>query len=149
MRKLKISYSKKPLLTVTRSRRWSSRMVYILVGNRYFPYKDLRSKTVGWSSILYIGTTKKGPGRPAASAVSKASEVFYHLHGVRTIDVYIVTSAAHNVKLTWKKLEAALIDAFWKRYFDLPRCNKVKPKHSEGPFGSRALTKLIARFEKR
>jgi flavin-binding protein dodecin len=123
-------------------------MVYILSANKYFRYRDGRSKTLGWSSILYIGTTKTGAGRPAASAVNKASEAFYHLHGVKTIDVHIVTCAAHNQKYTWKHLEAALLDAFWKRYFNLPQYNKVKPKHEEGHFGSRPLTKLIAQFEK-
>lgn len=148
MRKLKISYSDEPLLTLTRSRRWSSKMVYILSANKYFPYKDGRQRTVGWSSILYIGTTKRGAGRPAASAVNKASDVFYNLHGVKTIDVFIVTCAAHNKKHTWKRLEAALLDAFWKRYFQLPKYNKVRPKHVEGLFASRPVTKLIAEFGK-
>lgn len=76
MRNLKIQSSKTSLLTLTRSRRWSDRMVYILVANKYLPYENGRSR------ILYIGTTKKGAGRPAASAVNKASEVFYKLHGV-------------------------------------------------------------------
>jgi hypothetical protein len=148
MRKLKISYSNEPLLTLTRSHRWSSRMVYILSANKYFPYKDGHSRILGRSSILYIGTTKKGAGRPAASAVNKASDVFYNLHGVRTIEVYIVTCAAHKKKYTWKRLEAALLDAFWKRYFQLPKYNKVRPKHVEGLFGPRPLSKLIAEFEK-
>jgi hypothetical protein len=148
MRKLKISYSRDPLLTLTRSRRWSGRMVYILSANKYFPYRDGGSRILGRSSILYIGTTKKGAGRPAASAVNKASDVFYHLHGVRTIDVFVVTCAAHKKKYTWKRLEAALLDAFYRRYFQLPKYNKVRPTHVEGLFGSRPLARLIAEFEK-
>ena len=128
-------------------------MVYILSANKYLPYKYLpykgaRFKTVGRSKIIYVGTTKKGAGRPAASAVNKASEVFYHLHGVRTIDVHIVTCAAHNKKYTWKRLEAALLDAFRTRYFQLPKYNKVRPKPVEGLFGSKALDKIISEFDR-
>jgi hypothetical protein len=147
MRKLKIRFSKKskPLLTLTRSH-WSDRMVYILAANKHFPYKNKKT-TVGRSKILYIGTTKRGAGRPAASAVSKASEVFYHTHGVRTIEVHAVTSAAHHKKFIWKRLEAALLDAFWRRYLNLPKYNKVRPRPVEGLFGANALLKIIAQFE--
>jgi hypothetical protein len=122
-------------------------MVYILAANRFLRYRGIDSKTVGRSRIIYIGTTKRGAGRPAASAVSKASEVFYRLRGVRTIDVHVVTCAAHNKKRTWKLLEAALLDAFRKRYFQLPKYNKVRPTAVDGLFGHKALQKLLAQFE--
>jgi hypothetical protein len=80
MRSLKTKISKTPLLTLTRSRQWTDKMVYILAANKSFRYKNGRSR------VLYIGTTKKGGNRPAASAVNKASEVFYKLRGVKTID---------------------------------------------------------------
>ena len=67
---------KKSLLTLTRSYQWTDEMVYILAANKYLKYNNGRSR------IIYIGTTKKGAHRPAASAVNKASEVFYKLHGV-------------------------------------------------------------------
>jgi hypothetical protein len=110
-------------------------MVYILAGNKHFAYRDGRSR------ILYIGTTEKGAGRPAASAVSKASEVFYKLRGVKTIEVHIVTSGKRN-----KQLEAALLEAFRKRHFQLPKYNKVRPRPTDGLFGDNPLQKLIARF---
>jgi len=116
-------------------------MVYILAANKYLSYRNGRSK------ILYVGTTKKGAGRPAASAVNKASEVFYKLHGVKTIDVHVVTCAKRKNVQTWKELESALLDAFRKRYFELPRYNKVRPKPTEGLFGSNPMQKLVARFE--
>jgi hypothetical protein len=146
MRKLKIRPSKAALLTLTRGH-WSDRMVYILTANKHQRYRDKDSKTVGRSKIIYIGTTKKGAGRPASSAVNKASEVFYHLHGVRTIDVHVVTCAAHGRKQTWKKLEAALVDAFRQKYLQLPKYNKVRPRPIEGLFSPNALRKLITRFE--
>jgi len=147
MRKLKIRSSKTALLTLTRSPRWSNKMVYILTANKHQRYRGTDSKTVGRSKIIYIGTTKTGAGRPAASAVNKASEVFYHLHGVRTIDVHIVTCGTNGIHHAWKKLEAALIDAFRQKYFQLPKYNKVRPKPIEGLFSPGALRKLITRFE--
>jgi hypothetical protein len=117
-------------------------MVYILAANKYIPYKN------GRSQILYIGTTKKGAGRPAASAVGKASEVFYKLHGVKTIDVHIATCAKRNKVQTWKELESALLDAFRKRYFELPHYNKVRPKAKDGLFPANALVKLINQFDR-
>jgi hypothetical protein len=115
-------------------------MVYILAANKYLPYANGRSR------ILYIGTTKKGAGRPAVSAVFKASEVFYKLRGIKTIDVHIARCAKRKSVQTWKELESALLDAFRKRYFELPKCNKVRPKHTERLFGANALQKVIERF---
>src|SRR6266852_5206668 len=128
MHKLKIRASKTSLLTMMRSPQWTDRMVYILAANKYLKYKNGRSR------ILYIGTTKKGAGRPAASAVNKASEVFYKLHGVKTIEVHIATCSPRGKHSTWKRLESSLLDAFRKRYFELPRYNKVRPKSVEGLF---------------
>lgn len=142
MGKLRIRSSKKSLLTLVRNRQWSHTMVYILAANKPLKY------TKGWSRILYIGTTKKGAGRPAASAVNKASEVFYKLHGVRTIDVFIARCTPRRRLETWKKLEASLLDAFQSKYLGLPKCNAVRPKPVEGLFGSKPLQKLIARFDK-
>src|SRR5258708_2959669 len=99
MRRLKIKDSKTPLLTVTRSSQWSDRMVYILASNKDFKYRNGRSR------IIYIGTTKKGAGRPAASAVNMASQAFGKLRGVKTIDVHIATCRPRRNLQTWKHLE--------------------------------------------
>ncbi len=90
-----------------------------------------------------IGTTKKGAGRTATSAVNKASEVFYKLHGVSTIDVHIVTCTKRKNVQTWKRLESALIDASCKRYFELPHYNRVRPKPTEGLLEANAPRKLL------
>jgi hypothetical protein len=150
VRRLKV-HSPKLLLTLERLHNPSDRMVYILAADRYLRYKyrpheAASSKTVGRSQILYIGTTKKGASRPATSAVNKASEGF-RLRGVRTIAVHVVTCATHNKKYTWRRLEAALLDAFQQRYYQLPKYNKVRPNHVEGLFGSNALQKIIAGFD--
>lgn len=141
MRSLKTKISNTPLLTLTRSRQWIDKMVYILVANRSFKYKNGRSR------ILYIGTTKKGGNRPAASAVNKASEAFYKLHGITTIHVYIVTCAPRKAIPTWKRLESALLDAFRGRYFELPKYNKVRPMPRQGLFSKTAMEKILNQFD--
>jgi len=115
-------------------------MVYILAANKSHKYRNGRSR------ILYIGTTKKRADRPAASAVNKASEVFYKVRGVKTIDVHIVTCAPRKAIQTWKRLESALLDVFRNRYFQLPRYNKVRPTARHGLFSTKALEKIISKF---
>jgi hypothetical protein len=117
-------------------------MVYILAANKYFKYRNGRSR------IIYIGTTKKGAGRPAASAVDKASQAFGTLRGVKTIEVHITTCRPRRHLKTWKYLEAALLDTFWNRYHELPKYNKVRPKPRAGLFVTNALAKLIDRFDR-
>jgi hypothetical protein len=141
MRKLKIRSSKRSLLTLTRSHQWTDKMVYILAANKHHKYRNGRSR------ILYIGTTKKGANRPAASAVNKASEAFYKLRGVKTIDVHIVTCTPRKAMQTWKRLESSLLHAFRNRYFQLPRYNKVRPTATEGLFSPSVLDKIISEFE--
>jgi len=142
MRALLINCTPRPLLTITRSKRWQKRMVYILATPKSHKYKSgFRSR------IIYIGTTGKGAGRPAASAVNKASQAFGELFGVKTIEVHIATCAGRPAVKTWKVLESALIDAFWKRYFELPRYNKARPKMKNDLFNRRGLEGVIQQFE--
>ncbi len=115
-------------------------MVYILTANRLLRYRN------GRSQILYIGPTKKGTERPAASAVNQASQIFYKLHGVKTIDVHVVTCGCRRAVPTWTRLESSLIDAFRARYFELPKYSKVRPKPNYALFNANALRKIIERF---
>jgi hypothetical protein len=141
MRQLKVRSSKTALLPLTRSRQWTDKMVYILAANKHHKYQNGRSR------ILYIGTTKKGGNRPAASAVNKASEAFYKLRGVKRIDVHIVTCAPRRAMQTWERLESALLDVFRNKYFELPKYNKVRPTAREGLFSAEALDKIISGFD--
>lgn len=117
-------------------------MVYILAANKDFKYRNGRSR------ILYIGTTKKGAGRPAASAVNKASQAFKELRGVKTIDVHIATCRPRRNLQTWKHLESALLDTFHQRYHQLPKYNKSKPTPRKGLFNDNPLSKLIDQFHR-
>ncbi|HUJ30484.1 MAG TPA: hypothetical protein VLY23_04340 [Candidatus Acidoferrum sp.] len=136
---LKIKSSKKPLLTVVRSKHWTRKMVYVLLANKAYKYKN------GKSRIVYIGTTAKGAGRPAASAVDKASEAFANLHGVKTIEVHIVTCSRRRAIRSWEQLESALLHTFRNLYFELPKYNKQKGAPSK-LFKRTALEKSILQF---
>lgn len=117
-------------------------MVYILAANKYFKYLNGRSR------IIYIGTTKRGASRPAASAVNKASQAFGKLHGVRTIEVYLATCRPRRAMQTWRHLESSLIETFWNRYFELPKYNKMRPRPKDGLFRYKALMKIIGQFDR-
>jgi hypothetical protein len=119
-------------------------MVYILAiaDNKSYKYRNGRSR------IIYIGTTKKGAGRPAASAVNKASQAFGKLRGVKTIEVHIATCRPRKRLETWKHLESSLIGAFWNQYHQLPKYNKMRPKARDGLFPTNALVKLITKFDR-
>jgi len=143
-RRLKIKSSKTSLLTITRSPLWIKNMVYILAlaENKFWKYRNGRSR------IVYIGTTKTGAGRPAASAVNKASQAFGTLRGVKTIEVHIPTCRGIKSSPTWRHLEASLLDAFRNRYYQLPKYNKVRPKSKKALFVTNALAKLIDKFDR-
>jgi hypothetical protein len=146
MRTLRVKCSKDALLTVKRSRQLDrKRMVYLLVANKPYKYPNGKRR----SRIIYIGTTGKGAGRPATSAVNKASEAF-ELHGVKTIDVHIVTCGGRKAVKTWLHLEASLLAVFRTRYFDLPIYNKktgsVRYAEDVTLFRRKVLEKILVRF---
>jgi hypothetical protein len=120
-------------------------MVYILVANKSYEYDSGKR-----SHIIYIGTTGKGAGRPATSAVDKASEAFAELRGVKTIEVHIATCRGRKRMRTWEHLESALLATFRDLHWELPTYNKRKGSvtHMEDVkfFSHRALRKLILRF---
>jgi hypothetical protein len=121
---LRVRVSKETVLTIDRSRMWKSRLVYILVANKNFKYQSGRR-----SYILYIGTTRKGARRPAASAVAKAMSIFGDVRGVKQIGVYLLNRESRpNVK-TWQKLESALLAIFRQRYHELPIENKRRGEY--------------------
>jgi hypothetical protein len=144
MRALRIKCSKNALLTVERSNQWVRRMVYILVANKPFKYSNGKR-----SGVIYIGTTGSGAGRPAISAVDKASEAF-ELRGVKTIDVHIVTCTRRKGLNASLHLEASLLAVFVDRYWELPPYNRKKGsvRHAEDVtfFKHRALENVLLRF---
>ena len=121
-------------------------MVYILAADKPYKYKSKLK-----SSIIYIGTTGIGAGRPAASAANKASEAFYVLHGVKTIHVHLVTCRGVKATPTWKHLEDSLLALFRERYWQLPKYNRkigaIRNAEDITLFQTSALLKILKRFD--
>lgn len=121
---LRVRISKQSVLTIDRSRMWKSRLVYLLVANKKFKYPSGRK-----THVLYIGTTKKGAKRPAASAVEKAMAMFGDVRGLKQIGIYLLNSESRRNVKTWEKLESALLAVFRQRYFALPNENKKRGEY--------------------
>lgn len=115
---LTIQTTKKPAVTITRTATKASELVYIAVANKTINY------SFGKSRIVYIGTTKNGAERIAASAAAKAAQML-GLHGVKHLELFVVTSTSMSKIKTWHKLERGLILAFKDKYGEPPKCNIV------------------------
>lgn len=115
---LTVQTTKKPAITITRTATKASELVYIAVANKAIKYPS------GKSRIVYIGTTKNGAERIAASAAAKASEML-GLHGVKHLELFVVTSTLMGKVKTWHKLERGLILAFKDQFGEPPKCNIV------------------------
>jgi|SRR5471032_1852425 len=115
---LTVQTTKKPALTITRTATKSSQLVYIAVANKAIKYPS------GKSRIVYIGTTKNGAERIAASAAAKAAQML-GLHGVTHLEFFVVTSTSMAKIKTWHKLERGLLLSFKDKFGEPPKCNIV------------------------
>jgi hypothetical protein len=115
---LTIQTTTSPAVTITRTATKSQQLVYIAVANKSIQYPS------GKSRIVYIGTTKNGAERIAASAAAKAAQML-GLHGVKHLELFVVTSTSIAKVKTWHKLERGLLLAFKDKYGEPPKCNIV------------------------
>lgn len=115
---LTIQTTKNPAVTITRTATQAKQLVYLALANKKIKYKN------GESKIIYIGTTKNGADRIAASAAAKA-KAMHGLHGVKHLELYVVTSSSQDGVKTWHKLERGLLLAFRERFGEVPKCNTV------------------------
>jgi hypothetical protein len=113
-----ISYSSEPSLSIHRVAFDAEKLVYIARANHEFSYKR------GRSDIGYIGTTKDGVWRIAASAADRG-EMLLEMHGVRSLDFHVVTCTPIPGLKSWRKLERALLIRFCERFGELPKANKI------------------------
>ncbi len=113
-----IKVARRPDLTITRQAFKHKKLVYVTVANK--PHKYPWGRT----PIVYIGTTKKGAKRIAESAAFKADAMLLN-HGVKKLDIYVVSCTALQAVQTWKKLESALLITFKREYGRVPLGNKV------------------------
>lgn len=122
-KKLTIHTAAKPALVISRPAFNADRLVYLAVANKPLKYPHARSR------IAYIGTTKSGASRIAASAAYRAKDLLA-LHGVTSLSFYVVTCASRQRVKSWRKLETGLILAFKHLYGRPPKCN-VKGKNQK------------------
>jgi len=117
-KKLSVKLHAKSAMTVTRVSLKGKRLVYAIQAQRQLKYPWGRSR------VAYIGTTKNGMKRFAASAAYWAEDVL-SLHGVREMEVRLITCAPRKNVRSWLKLERAMLLAFREKYGDIPICNTV------------------------
>lgn len=115
-RRASISLKRSPALRAERVILENTKLVYVLVADRYLQYPWGRSR------IAYIGTTKNGGNRVAASVATKASDILSS-HGVLAFEARIITCRPRQRVKMWRKLERALLLEFRSRFGEVPRCN--------------------------
>jgi len=144
-RRLHVSLSRSPVMTLSRSAIGNERLVYLLAANKLVRYPRGRSR------IVYVGTTKRGVRRVAASVAGRA-EALFERRGIRGVNAHLLTytkgSGAHAL---WLKLERAVLFMFKFEYGTIPVLNKMGKNFWPGTefahFNKKALLKRIRTFE--
>jgi hypothetical protein len=101
------------VIVVSRAALRERHLVYVACANKLIKYRHGRSR------IVYIGTTKNGIFRIAASAARTAKRFLYN-HGVRSLECFVVACHRRPGIRTWKKLERALLLAFKDVFGQVP-----------------------------
>jgi len=139
-RKIKVKLEPKYVMKVTRSAVGNEKLVYVILISKQYKY------TWGRSSIVYIGTTKRGVTRISQSVAKKSDRVL-KIHGVKEFSVRIITCAGRRKVKTWEKLERALILTFRHKFGSVPLFNDRGKKHKWGDeldyFRQVRLTKIL------
>jgi len=118
-KKLNLSLSRTPVMTLGRAALGADRLVYILAANKPIKYPRGRSR------IVYIGTTKRGVRR-VASSVAQRAEGLLGRPGVRNVDAHLLTYTRRaGPWKVWLKLERAMLFMFQYEYGNIPILNKV------------------------
>jgi hypothetical protein len=115
-RRLSISLRNGHALEATRVSIGRNRLVYAITTDKKLRYPK------GKSRIAYIGTTRLGVKRVAASVAGKADEIL-SLHGVRSCKAHVMTCRPRQRVKTWLLLERALLVSFRETYGTVPKCN--------------------------
>jgi hypothetical protein len=145
-KKLLLSLSRKPVMTLGRAALGADRLVYIVAANKPITYPRGRSR------IVHIGTTKRGVRRIASSVAHRAEELFSR-PGVRTADTHLLTYARRvGPQKVWLKLQRAMLFMFQSECGNIPILNRIGRHIWPGPefdyFSRRSLLKRIREFER-
>ncbi len=142
-RRLTITSSKKPVMTVVRRAVKARRLVYVICTPRPQKYP------LGRSRVIYIGTTQVGIHRLASSMATKAADVLRE-RGVRFLDVFAVTCPPRPGLDSWKRLERDLLVTFNILYGRVPKSNtsgkNFTPDKLSKIFPYRRLVKVLRGF---
>jgi hypothetical protein len=129
---------------ITRSAVRTDKIVYVARANKKLKYKYGTA-----SAIAYIGTTKRGADRIAASAVKQARDILGE-YGINKLTFYVVTCRAQRNVESWKFLERALIIRFRDLHGEIPVGNDQFKNASRGKefeyFSDASLDKVIAAY---
>jgi hypothetical protein len=143
MRKLPIKMSSHPAVIIHRRANTNKRLVYVAVANKAHKYP------FGRSHIVYIGSTKKGAARVAASAAAKARELLTGF-GVKELRFFTVSCRRRAHVKTWMKLERGLLLRFREIFGNVPIGNKqgrkIKPTDERRYFTSRRLEAVLEKY---
>ncbi len=141
--KLTVSISSKPAVIIHRRANANKRLVYLAVANKAHKY------VYGRSHVVYIGSTKKGASRVAASAAAKARELLTE-RGVRQLQFFTVSCRRRPHVKTWLKLERGLLLTFREIFGQIPIGNtqgkKIKPTDELDFFNRKRLTAVLDKY---
>ena len=115
-RKLAVKLARGHVMHVTRRSTESYKLAYVILVDKKLDYEAGRSR------IAYIGSTKNGVRRIAASMAKRSYDILGE-RGVRECFVHVVTCSPRRNVQSWKKLERALMLMFRETYGEIPRCN--------------------------
>lgn len=145
MRRIQVATSRDPAIRVTRTATGVGKLVYLIVTDKPLRYVGGRSR------VAYIGTTKNGVSRMAASAAYRASAVL-GVRGVDGFDVHVISCAGRQNVKTWRVLERALLLTFRATYGEVPLCNthgkNISERDEFSYFTWAAMEKVLARFSR-
>jgi hypothetical protein len=141
--RLRVKGSKSPAITITRSAFQHDKLVYVGCVNRRLRYPRGRSR------IAYIGMTKVGAKRIAASAASRGLTVLQR-GGVRQLEFYRVTCQRRRNLRSWAELERALLITFVELYGSVPFSNKhgrkMKSEDKPSYFSESRLRNVLRQY---
>ena len=145
---MKVKLNEQPVMTVYRRILNKDKLVYLLVGPKPIRLPGLHG---GRSRIAYVGTTRKGKHRIAASAAYRAEEIF-EKRGLRKLDVHVVTCRSTQGLTSWQYLEKAILAVFHERYGRIPVCNQKGDSYRwnqklEKLFGHQRILNIVMQFD--